>query len=57
VRSIRVLQKIIGDPYYEPTIVVHDIAYMYHIAYSLYNYSYIPAFFSYVKSIELLLIA
>jgi len=24
VRSIRVLQKIIGDPYYEPTIVVHD---------------------------------
>jgi len=24
VRSIRVLQKITGDPYYEPTIVVHD---------------------------------
>jgi len=30
VRSIRVLQKIIGDPYYEPTIVVHDKAVKFH---------------------------
>ena len=34
-RSIRIFAKNMGDPYYEPTIVVHDIVYY---AYRLEKY-------------------
>jgi len=39
VLCIRVLAKNLDDPYYEPTIVVHDI---YHLSNSMVTFGAIP---------------